>query len=86
VNSLYLPTFPEGTIIWTAPSGRAYPTHPGARMYLPDWCISTEPLPPAGTGAPKTAHRSLRMPRRRRTRQADRAQRIKNRRAQNDSS
>lgn len=77
---------PDGTIIWTAPSGRTYTTHPGARMYFPDWSISTGPLPPAGTGAPKAANRSLRMPRRRRTRQADRAQRIKNRRAQNDSS
>lgn len=77
---------PDGTIIWTAPSGRTYTTHPGARMYFPEWCISTGPLPSACTGAPKAAGRSLRMPRRHRTRQAERAQRISNRRALNDSS
>ena len=77
---------PDGTIIWTAPSGRTYTTHPGARMYFPGWCTSTGPLPPVVSGVVTAAKRSLQMPRRRRTREAERAQRIKNRRAQNDSS
>ena len=77
---------PYGTIIWTAPSGHTYTTCPGARMCFPDWCTRTGPLPPVGPGGPEAANRSLKMPRRHRTRQAGRAQRIKNRRAQNDSS
>ncbi|HTY29325.1 MAG TPA: hypothetical protein VMD51_14455, partial [Mycobacterium sp.] len=76
----------DGTIIWTAPTGHTYTTHPGARMYFPDWDVSTGELAPVVAGAPQPANRSLQMPRRRRTREADRAQRIKNRRAQNDSS
>ena len=77
---------PDGTIVWTAPTGRTYTTHPGARLYFPDWDVTTAALPPADAGASAPARRSLLMPRRRRTRAADRAQRIKNRRAQNDSS
>ena len=77
---------PDGTIIWTAPSGRTYTTRPGARLYFPDWDVTTGALAPIDGGAPVPAGRSLLVPRRRRTREADRAQRIKNRRAQNDSS
>ena len=77
---------PDGTIIWTAPSGHTYTTCPCARMCFPDWCTRTGPLPPVGPGGPEAANRSLKMPRRHRTRQAGRAQRIKNRRAQNDYS
>lgn len=76
---------PDGTIIWTAPTGHTYVTHPGARMYFPDWDVRTSDLPPPGAGV-LPANRSLQMPRRRRTREADRAQRIKSRRAQNDTS
>ncbi len=78
--------FPDGTIVWTAPTGHTYTTHPGARMYFPDWDVTTAALAPVDEGAPVPVNRSLQMPRRRRTREADRAQRIKNRRAQNDSS
>jgi hypothetical protein len=76
---------PDGTILWTAPSGHTYTTHPGAHVFFPNWNVATGPLPPEPAG-PMPAGRSLQMPRRRRTRQADRAQRIKNRRARNDSS
>ena len=77
---------PDGTIIWTAPTGRTYTTQPGARMYFAEWDTTTAALPPVHCSASVPAGRSLLMPRRRRTRAADRAQRIKNRRAQNDSS
>lgn len=73
----------DGTIIWTAPTGHTYTTHPGARMYFPDWDVDTGALPPVHSIAPPPAtsgDRSLQMPRRRRTRAADRVQRIKNRR------
>ena len=77
---------PDGTIIWTAPTGHTYTTHPGARMYFPEWDTTTAALPPVDCRACAPARRLRQMPRRRRTRAADRAQRIKNRRAQNDSS
>jgi hypothetical protein len=77
---------PDGTIIWTAPTGRTYTTRPDARLYFPDWNISTGTLPPMGAASDMAANRSLQMPRRRRTREADRAQRIKSRRAQDDTS
>jgi hypothetical protein len=77
---------PDGTIVWTAPGGHTYPTYPGSRMFFPDWDVTTGALPPADRAVAPSDSRSLRMPRRRQTRQADRAQRIKNRRARNDSS
>lgn len=78
--------YPDGTIIWTAPTGHTYTTYPGARMHFPDCDVSTGVLTPVAVGVRPPANRSLQMPRRRRTRAADRAQRIKNRRARNDSS
>ena len=27
---------PDGTVIWTAPSGQTYTTHPGSRLLFPD--------------------------------------------------
>ena len=76
----------DGTIVWTAPTGHTYTTHPGARMHFPEWEVTTGALAPVEPGAPRPASRSLQMPRRRRTRAAERTQRIKNRRAHNDSS
>lgn len=77
---------PDGTIVWIAPTGHKYTTHPGSRLYFPDWDISTATLAPADSAAPPPANRSLQMPRRRRTRHADRTQRIKSRRARADTS
>lgn len=77
---------PDGTIIWTAPTGRTYTTHPGSRFFLPAWNITTAELPVSRQGAPLSANRGCMMPRRHRTRAADRAQRTKARRAQLDSS
>lgn len=76
----------DGTIIWTAPSGHTSITHPGARIFFPDWDVSTATLPPPEPGSRAEPGRTLQMPRRRRTRRADRAQRLKNRRARIDSS
>jgi hypothetical protein len=78
--------FPDGTIVWTAPTGHTYVTHPGSRMFFPGWDVTTAPLPAVPAGAVVPVNRSLLMPRRRRTRAEDVTQRIKNRRAQNDSS
>lgn len=27
----------DGTVVWTAPTGRTYTTHPGCRSFFPDW-------------------------------------------------
>ncbi|MCB0924432.1 MAG: DUF222 domain-containing protein [Mycobacterium sp.] len=78
---------PDGTIIWTAPTGHTYTTYPAARVYFPGWDTDTGALPPVSAATPTTpARHSLTMPRRRRTREADRAQRIRSRRARTDTS
>lgn len=77
---------PDGSIVWTAPTGRTYVTHPGSRFFLPAWNVTTAELCLPTPSASPPENRSLMMPRRQRTRAADRAQRIKNRRAQHDSS
>ncbi len=76
----------DGTIVWTAPTGHTYTTYPGARMFFPGWDTDTGALPPVAAEPPGPVNRSLAMPRRRRTREADRAQRIRARRAKNDTS
>lgn len=78
--------FPDGTIVWTAPTGRTYTTHPGSRLHFPDWDVNTGELLPGDSDCLPPTNRTLQMPRRRRTRAADRARHIKNRRARNDTS
>ncbi len=75
---------PDGTAVWTSPTGRTYTTHPGCRSFFPDYETNTGELPPAP--APQTFHarRGLMMPRRKRTRASERDARIKAQRAQNN--
>lgn len=74
---------PDGTIVWTSPTGRTYTTYPGSRMVFPGWNTDTGPV--AATAAvPKAGDRGLMMPTRRRSRSADRAYRIRCERALND--
>lgn len=77
---------PDGTVVWTSPAGQTYTTHPGSRVYFHDWDVTTAELPPPPPGSPAPANRLLRMPLRRRSRAADRAARLKVRRAQHDTS
>jgi hypothetical protein len=77
---------PDGTIIWTAPTGRTYTTYPGSRVSFPEWNVTTAELPAPSRDPAAASHRGLQMPLRARTRAADRARRIKSRRAQHDSS
>ncbi len=68
---------PDGTVIWTSPSGRTYRTTPGSVLFIPALCAPTGTL--ASTGPPRetiSAHRNTKMPRRARTRAADRHRRI----------
>ncbi|MGV0715590.1 DUF222 domain-containing protein [Mycolicibacterium sp. XJ662] len=67
---------PDGTVIWTAPSGHTYRTHPTSKLYFPHWDTTTADLPPPANAPPPSAQRALKMPRRRRTRAADNEARI----------
>ncbi|MGV0871647.1 DUF222 domain-containing protein [Mycolicibacterium sp. XJ879] len=67
---------PDGTVIWTAPSGRTYRTQPLSRLYFPHWDTTTADLPPPANAPPPSARRALKMPRRRRTRAADNDARV----------
>jgi len=78
---------PDGTVVWTSPSGHTYTTRPGSRLLLPMLCVPTGELPPAPTlirppGDP-SGDRGLMMPKRRRTRKQDRMCRINAERALN---
>ncbi|MDZ4264923.1 MAG: DUF222 domain-containing protein [Mycobacterium sp.] len=75
---------PDGTVIWTAPDGRTYTTRPGSRLFFPSCNTTTADLPPPTSDPPVAPARSAMMPRRRRTRAADIASRIKAERALNN--
>ena len=76
---------PDGTVIWTAPSGATYTTHPGSRLFFPAWNVTSAELPPPQTQPPLDAQcRGLMMPRRKRTRAADIAAAIQAERALNE--
>jgi hypothetical protein len=74
---------PDGTVIWTAPNGKTYVTHPGSRLLFPSLCAPTAPVaaPPDTSSTP---HRTLQMPRRTLTREQARAQRIRAERQRNN--
>ncbi|OBA89558.1 hypothetical protein A5662_23930 [Mycobacteriaceae bacterium 1482268.1] len=60
---------PDGTIVWTSPTGHTYTTYPGSSHLFPSLC---EPTATLWTGEPPTAHitsdRGVMMPKRRHTR------------------
>ena len=76
---------PDATVIWTAPDGRTYTTKPGSRLFFPSCTLITAELPPPACGPPIHPARTAMMPRRRRTRAAEEATRIKAERARNSS-
>jgi hypothetical protein len=74
---------PDGTVVWTSPSGQVFQTQPGSRLMFPALCKPTAPValaevPSAG------AVRTLAMPRRRQTRAQNRAQAIETERRSNE--
>jgi hypothetical protein len=75
---------PDGTAIWTTPTGHSYTTHPGARSVFPHWDTTTAELPPPPQTPPATSERGLKMPTRKQPRHTERANRIKHERAQNN--
>ncbi|MCG5431077.1 HNH endonuclease [Mycobacterium sp. MYCO198283] len=76
---------PDGTVVWTAPTGHTYTTVPGARLHFPGWNTRTGELPATVSQRPTAAPAGLTMPRRRRTRAADRARRTAYERSLNDA-
>lgn len=75
---------PDGTVVWTSPAGRTYTTTPGGRAFFPQWDTTTAGLETTSHIATQD-NQGVMMPRRRRTRAQDRAQRIKAQRALNDN-
>lgn len=74
---------PDGTVVWTSPSGQTYTTRPGSRLLFPALCVPTGELPTVSTNYGSVGDRGVMMPKRRRTRQQDRARRIDAERALN---
>jgi hypothetical protein len=75
--------YPDGSVVWTAPSGQTYTTRPGSRLLFPSLCLPTGELPTTATAHGATGGRGIMMPRRRRTREQDRARRVARERALN---
>ena len=67
---------PDGTVIWTAPTGHTYTTKPGGSLFFPQLAIPTGELVIPETTRPVGSDRGVMMPTRRRTRSQDRAYRI----------
>jgi hypothetical protein len=67
---------PDGTVVWTSPSGHTYTTRPGSRLIFPSLCISTGELPSAARVDARLDGRGVMMPKRRHTREQQRLRRI----------
>jgi hypothetical protein len=67
---------PDGTVIWTSPSGHTYRTVPGSKLLVPDLCVPTAELELSSSRPREYGDRGAMMPRRKRTRANDRRARI----------
>jgi len=74
---------PDGTMSWTAPSGQTYTTYPGSRLLFPQLCKPTAPVGASVKRPSVEPSRGLMMPRRKATREQDRAKRVDAVRARN---
>lgn len=68
----------DGTVVWTAPSGQTYTTTPGGSIFFPVLALAapTGELVMPGGIQPSDIDRGVMMPRRKRTRAAERHSRI----------
>lgn len=73
---------PDGTVIWTSPSGQTYITTPGSAVLFPTLGVPTGALE-AISNLRRSADRAAMMPRRRRTRAQNRARYIATERQRN---
>jgi uncharacterized protein DUF222 len=67
---------PDGTVIWTSPTGHTYTTKPVGAQVFPSLAVPTGTLALPTTVPPPSANRGLMMPVRRRTRAQDRTARV----------
>jgi hypothetical protein len=76
---------PDGTLILTSPAGHTYVTTPGSALLFPQLCAPTGAIPATEADPPRDncADRTAMMPKRRRTRTQDRAQRVATERRHN---
>ena len=72
---------PDGTIVFTAPTGHTYITEPLGGMLFPTLKVSTGELPVSTLDEP-SPDRGVMMPRRKQTREQDRRDRINQERRQ----
>ncbi|HNP14435.1 MAG TPA: HNH endonuclease, partial [Mycobacterium sp.] len=63
--------YPDGTVLWTSPSGHTYRTVPGSALLVPALCVPTATLNVARR-QPLSPRRGVMMPTRRRSRASDR--------------
>jgi hypothetical protein len=59
---------PDGTVTWTAPTGRTYTTKPGGSLFFPILATPTGEVAIGQLTTEPGEHRGLMMPRRKRTR------------------
>ncbi|KUI45166.1 HNH endonuclease [Mycobacterium sp. IS-1590] len=68
---------PDGTVEWLSPAGQKYTTHPGSKLLFPSLCRPTAPaVIDTDVDLLDDAVRCLKMPRRKRTREQNRAEAI----------
>ena len=67
---------PDGTVIWTSPSGATYVTTPGSALLFPSLCVPTGDIAAPEVVIDHCGERTAMMPKRRRTRTQNRAHRI----------
>jgi hypothetical protein len=72
--------YPDGTVVWTTPSGRKYTTKPGSSLFFPAVNTTTAPIA-TGTARPNSPDKLQMMPKRKRSRAKERAYRINAERA-----
>jgi hypothetical protein len=73
---------PDGTIVWTSPSGRTYTTTPTGALFFPQTATPTGKLV-LPNSPPPSPNRALAIPTRHRTRAQDRAHRAEYQRGLN---
>jgi Domain of unknown function (DUF222) len=76
---------PDGTVVWTSPTGHEYVTKPGGSLLFPALAVPTGALVLPAAPHPPREGRGLMMPTRRRTRAQEHAARIRWERGKNEA-
>ena len=71
-------------VYWVAASGQTYTTYPGSRLLFPTLCKPTAPVSAPANAPSAQPNRGLMMPRRKTTREQDRAKDIADQRRLNE--